>query len=112
MPGAMTVCAVTTIPGGTHARAWLVLAIGTVAAVAIGGTSATTELVSFSAAHTVPSSPWLNAAVRRSHEVFRSVLEIVSARTFVWAYGVGAIAGILEIATVPLARLAPSPLAY
>ncbi|WP_270937807.1 phosphonate ABC transporter, permease protein PhnE [Falsiroseomonas oryzae] len=54
--------------------------------------------LSFLAARNVATRPWLAAGVRRFLEACRTVPEIVYALIFVWAFGVGPLAGILAIA--------------
>jgi len=54
--------------------------------------------LSFLAARNVATRPWLAAAVRRVLEACRTVPELVYALIFVWAFGVGPLAGILAIA--------------
>lgn len=78
--------------------AWLLFETANMAAMATLGASAVAALLAFPAARTVSPSPWLAAAVRRFLEICRTVPEIVFALIFVWAFGVGAFAGILAIA--------------
>ncbi|MGG5817646.1 phosphonate ABC transporter, permease protein PhnE [Falsiroseomonas sp. HW251] len=54
--------------------------------------------LAFLAARNVAPRPWLAGAVRRLLEACRTVPEIVYALIFVWAFGVGPLAGILAIA--------------
>lgn len=54
--------------------------------------------LAFLAARNVAARPWLAAAVRRVLEACRTVPEIVYALIFVWAFGIGPLAGILAIA--------------
>ncbi len=54
--------------------------------------------LSFLAARNVAPRPWLAGAVRRVLEGCRTVPEIVYALIFVWAFGVGPLAGIVAIA--------------
>jgi phosphonate transport system permease protein len=54
--------------------------------------------LAFLAARNVAPRPWLAAAFRRLLEACRTVPEIVYALIFVWAFGVGPLAGILAIA--------------
>jgi len=78
--------------------AWLLFETANMAAMATLGASMVAGLLAFPAARTVSPSPWLAAAVRRFLEICRTVPEIVFALIFVWAFGVGAVAGILAIA--------------
>ncbi len=55
-------------------------------------------LLAFPAAKNLGLPPWVNATCRRLLEATRTVPEIVFALIFVWAFGVGALAGILAIA--------------
>ena len=54
--------------------------------------------LSFLAARNVAPRPWFAGIVRRLLEACRTVPEIVYALIFVWAFGVGPLAGILAIA--------------
>ena len=54
--------------------------------------------LAFLAARNVAVNPWLAAAARRLLEVCRTVPELVYALIFVWAFGIGPLAGILAIA--------------
>lgn len=53
--------------------------------------------LAFLGARNVATRPWLAATVRRLLEVCRTVPEIVYALIFVWAFGIGPLAGILAI---------------
>ena len=55
-------------------------------------------LLAFPAAKNLGLPAWVNATCRRVLEATRTVPEIVFALIFVWAFGVGALAGILAIA--------------
>ena len=54
--------------------------------------------LSFLAARNLATRPWLASAIRRFLEACRTVPEIVYALIFVWAFGIGPLAGILAIA--------------
>ena len=54
--------------------------------------------LAFLAARNVATRPWLAAGIRRLLEACRTVPEIVIALILVWAFGIGALAGILAIA--------------
>lgn len=53
--------------------------------------------LAFLSARNTGVAPWLAAAVRRVLEACRTVPEIVYALIFVWAFGIGPLAGILAI---------------
>ncbi len=55
-------------------------------------------VLAFPAAKNLGLPDWVNATCRRLLEATRTVPEIVFALIFVWAFGVGALAGILAIA--------------
>ena len=55
-------------------------------------------LLAFPAARNLGAPRWLSVGARRLLEATRTVPEIVFALIFVWAFGVGALAGILAIA--------------
>lgn len=55
-------------------------------------------VLAFLAARNVTPDAWLGAAVRRVLEACRTVPELVFALIFVWAFGIGPLAGILAIA--------------
>ena len=55
-------------------------------------------LLAFPAARNLGLPSWMSEAARRLLEATRTVPEIVFALIFVWAFGVGALAGILAIA--------------
>lgn len=77
---------------------WLLFETAHMAAMATVGATVVAVLLAFPAARTVSPAPWLASAVRRVLEFCRTVPEIVFALIFVWAFGVGAFAGILAIA--------------
>jgi phosphonate transport system permease protein len=79
---------------------WAVLLVETanIAAFATLLGSAIAFALAFLAARNVATNPWLAAAVRRFLEACRTVPELVIALIFVWAFGVGPLAGILAIA--------------
>ncbi len=78
--------------------ALLLLETANIAAFAtLSGTVAAFALA-FLAARNVAPRPWLAAGIRRLLEGCRTVPEIVYALIFVWAFGVGPLAGILAIA--------------
>ncbi|WP_241665278.1 phosphonate ABC transporter, permease protein PhnE [Teichococcus oryzae] len=79
---------------------WLLLLLQTaqMAALATLGGAAVALLLSFPAARNLVPSPWLHHLSRRALEATRTVPEIVYALIFVWAFGVGPLAGILAIA--------------
>ncbi len=54
--------------------------------------------LAFPAARNLGLAPWVSNTARRVLEATRTVPEIVFALIFVWAFGVGALAGILAIA--------------
>jgi phosphonate transport system permease protein len=68
-----------------------------IAAFATLGGATGAFLLAFLAARNVSPSPWLAAGVRRFLELCRTVPEIVYALIFVWAFGIGPLAGILAI---------------
>ncbi len=78
--------------------AWLLFETANMAAMATVGAAAVAAVLAFPAARTVSPSPWLAATTRRLLEFCRTVPEIVFALIFVWAFGIGAFAGILAIA--------------
>ncbi len=79
---------------------WAVLLVETanIAAFATLLGSGIAFVLAFLAARNVATRPWLAAAVRRFLEACRTVPELVIALIFVWAFGVGPLAGILAIA--------------
>jgi len=79
---------------------WAVLLIETanIAAFATLLGSVIAFALAFLAARNVATHPWRAAAVRRCLEACRTVPELVIALIFVWAFGVGPLAGILAIA--------------
>lgn len=80
--------------------AWLLLLFETaqMAAIATLMGAAVALLLAFPAAKTLGAPPWVFQLTRRLLEATRTVPEIVFALIFVWAFGVGALAGILAIA--------------
>jgi len=78
---------------------WLLLLLQTaqMAALATLGGAAVALLLAFPAARNLAPSRWLHHLTRRGLEATRTVPEIVSALIFVWAFGVGPLAGILAI---------------
>ena len=78
---------------------WLGLLFETsqMAALATMGGAALAFLLCFPAAANLAPTPWLQVAVRRGLELFRTVPDIVYALIFVWAVGVGPLAGIVAI---------------
>lgn len=77
--------------------AWLLLQTSQMAALATLGGAAVALLFAFPAARNVAYSRWTNVITRRGLEAARTVPEIVYALIFVWAFGVGPLAGILAI---------------
>ncbi|MFC3123863.1 phosphonate ABC transporter, permease protein PhnE [Pseudoroseomonas globiformis] len=79
---------------------WLLLLLQTaqMAALATLGGAAIGLLLAFPAARNLAPSPWLHHLTRRGLEATRTVPEIVYALIFVWAFGVGPLAGVLAIA--------------
>jgi phosphonate transport system permease protein len=79
---------------------WAVLLVETanIAAFATLLGSTIALVLAFLAARNVATRPWLAAVVRRVLEACRTVPELVIALIFVWAFGVGPLAGILAIA--------------
>ncbi|MCI0754359.1 phosphonate ABC transporter, permease protein PhnE [Teichococcus vastitatis] len=79
---------------------WLLLLFQTaqMAALATLSGAAVGLLLAFPAARNLAPSPWLHQLTRRGLEATRTVPEIVYALIFVWAFGVGPLAGILAIA--------------
>ncbi len=77
--------------------AWLLLQTSQMAALATIGGAAVALLLAFPAARNVAYSRWTNILTRRGLEAARTVPEIVYALIFVWAFGVGPLAGILAI---------------
>ncbi|HWL80255.1 MAG TPA: phosphonate ABC transporter, permease protein PhnE [Roseomonas sp.] len=78
---------------------WLLLLLQTaqMAALATLGGAAVALLMAFPAARNLAPSRWLHHLTRRGLEATRTVPEIVYALIFVWAFGVGPLAGILAI---------------
>lgn len=79
---------------------WLLLLLQTanIAALATLSGASAAFVLAFLAARNVATRPWLAAAIRRVLEGCRTVPEIVFALIFVWAFGIGPLAGILAIA--------------
>jgi len=79
--------------------AWALLLLETanMAALATLGGCAIALVLSFFASRNLARSAWSYQLVRRALEAMRTVPEIVYALIFVWAFGVGALAGILAI---------------
>lgn len=80
--------------------AWALLLFETaqMAALATLGGAAVALLLAFPAAKNLGAPAWAYQVSRRVLEATRTVPEIVFALIFVWAFGVGALAGILAIA--------------
>lgn len=78
--------------------AWLILETANMAAIATLMGSAVALLLAFPASRNIAPRGWIYHATRRFLEALRTVPEIVYALIFVWAFGVGALAGILAIA--------------
>lgn len=78
--------------------AWLILETANMAALATLMGSAVALLLAFPASRNIAPGGWVYHATRRFLEALRTVPEIVYALIFVWAFGVGALAGILAIA--------------
>jgi phosphonate transport system permease protein len=78
--------------------ALLLLETANIAAFATLGGAVIAFALAFLGARNVAPRPWVAAAVRRLLEACRTVPEIVFALIFVWAFGVGPLAGILAIA--------------
>jgi len=77
--------------------AWLLLQTSQMAALATLAGAVVALLLAFPAARNVAPARWINIATRRGLEAARTVPEIVYALIFVWAFGVGPLAGILAI---------------
>jgi phosphonate transport system permease protein len=78
--------------------AWLLLETANMAALATLMGSAMSLLLAFPAARNLAPGGAVYHATRRILEALRTIPEIVYALIFVWAFGVGALAGILAIA--------------
>ncbi|MEO3472580.1 phosphonate ABC transporter, permease protein PhnE [Roseomonas sp. CAU 1739] len=76
----------------------LILETANMAALATLMGSAAALLLAFPAARNITPSPLAYHLARRSLEAMRTVPEIVYALIFVWAFGIGPLAGILAIA--------------
>lgn len=77
--------------------AWLLLQTSQMAALATLAGAAVALLLAFPAARNIAPTRALNVATRRGLEAMRTVPEIVYALIFVWAFGIGPLAGILAI---------------
>jgi phosphonate transport system permease protein len=77
--------------------AWLLLQTSQMAALATLAGAAVALLLAFPAARNLAHSRWSNILTRRGLEAARTVPEIVYALIFVWAFGIGPLAGILAI---------------
>jgi phosphonate transport system permease protein len=77
---------------------WLILETANMAALATLMGSAIALLLAFPAARNIAPSGAVYQATRRFLEALRTVPEIVYALIFVWAFGIGPLAGILAIA--------------
>jgi phosphonate transport system permease protein len=77
--------------------AWLLLQTSQMAALATLAGAAVALLLCFPAARNIAPSRAANIVTRRGLEAMRTVPEIVYALIFVWAFGVGPLAGILAI---------------
>lgn len=77
---------------------WLIFETSQMAALATLGGAVAALLLAFPAARNLAPSPWIYQVARRGLEAVRTVPEIVYALIFVWAFGVGPLAGILAIA--------------
>ncbi|MGK7863160.1 phosphonate ABC transporter, permease protein PhnE [Falsiroseomonas sp. E2-1-a4] len=82
-----------------RADAWALLLLETanMAALATLGGASIALILSFFASRNLARNTWSYQLARRSLEALRTVPEIVYALIFVWAFGVGALAGILAI---------------
>lgn len=76
----------------------LILETANMAALATLLGSAAALLLAFPAARNIAPSPLVYQIARRTLEALRTVPEIVYALIFVWAFGIGPLAGILAIA--------------
>lgn len=76
----------------------LILETANMAAVATLMGSAVALMLAFPAARNITPSPLVFHLARRTLEAMRTVPEIVYALIFVWAFGIGPLAGILAIA--------------
>jgi len=77
---------------------WLLFETAQMAALATLAGAAVALLLAFVAARNTGAHPWANQLARRFLEASRTIPEIVFALIFVWAFGVGALAGIIAIA--------------
>jgi phosphonate transport system permease protein len=82
-----------------RADAWALLLLETanMAALATLGGAAAALVLSFFASRNLARSEWSYQLARRTLEALRTIPEIVYALIFVWAFGIGALAGILAI---------------
>jgi phosphonate transport system permease protein len=80
------------------AWAWLLFETANMAALATLGGAAAALLLAFPAARNLAPGAAAYHLARRTLEALRTVPEIAFALIFVWAFGVGALAGILAIA--------------
>lgn len=78
--------------------AWLLFETAQMAALATLMGAVAGLLLAFPAAKNLGLPGWMHGGARRLLEATRTVPEIVFALIFVWAFGVGALAGILAIA--------------
>lgn len=77
--------------------AWLLLQTSQMAALATLAGAGVALLLAFPAARNIAPTRLLNVVTRRGLEAMRTVPEIVYALIFVWAFGIGPLAGILAI---------------
>jgi len=77
--------------------AWLLLQTSQMAALATLAGAAVALVLAFPAARNIAPTRLLNVVTRRGLEAMRTVPEIVYALIFVWAFGIGPLAGILAI---------------
>jgi len=78
--------------------AWLILETANMAALATLMGSAVALVLAFPASRNIAPSGLIYQATRRLLEALRTIPEIVYALIFVWAFGIGPLAGILAIA--------------
>lgn len=78
--------------------AWLILETANMAALATLMGSAIAMVLAFPASRNIATSGLVYQATRRFLEALRTIPEIVYALIFVWAFGIGPLAGILAIA--------------
>ena len=77
---------------------WLIFETSQMAALGTLAGALAAVFLAFPAARNLAPTPWLYHLARRGLEAVRTVPEIVYALIFVWAFGVGPLAGILAIA--------------